>query len=156
MKENNKLLIILGGFGLLSLLIIISMFSDKKTATREGTAINYISYSEYEEKLKSNNNEFVVLVQTGCGYCEKAKEVFQKIYDEYGYTIDALNITDLTDTEKQSLLASNSYFSEESWGTPLLLVVKNNEIVDKHNGYGEFDVYTEFLTSNNLIGDKNE
>ena len=48
---------------------------------------------------------------------------------------------------------SLTYLSEEEWGTPLMLVVKDNEVVGHYNGYGSEDSYVKFLKEQGIIGE---
>lgn len=115
--------------------------------------VNYLTYEEYEQKINSADKQVFVVVQTGCSHCENVKPVFKSIKEKYGFTVDAINVTNLDENERNSFLSSLSYFSEESWGTPLMLVVQNGEIIAEKNGEDDEAGYVKFLKENGFIAE---
>lgn len=113
--------------------------------------VNYLTYEEYEQKINSSEKQLFVVVQTGCSHCENVKPVFKQIKEEYGFTIDAINVSELSNDERESFLSSLSYYSEESWGTPLMLVVQNGEVVAEKSGADYKAGYVDFLTENGFL-----
>lgn len=122
---------------------------DKKVEYKE--ILNYIDFKEYKTIIASKKPQLVVMVQTGCGACTSAKPVLEELVEEYDIVINALNITDLSDENRDLLGSTLDYLKEEEWGTPLLLVVKDNKVVDASNGFLDKDTYKIFLKSNNMI-----
>ena len=115
--------------------------------------INYLTYEEYEQKIKSSEKQVFVVVQTGCSHCENVKPVFKSIKEKYSFTIDAINVSDLDEAQRNSFLSSLSYYSEKSWGTPLMLVVQNGQIISEKNGEDNETGYVEFLKANGFIAE---
>lgn len=122
---------------------------DKKAEYKE--VLNYVDYKEYESLISSSKAKLVVMVQTGCSACISAKPVLEEIVLENDITINALNITNLSDEEKNKVSESLDYLSENEWGTPLLLVVKDKKVVDASNGFLDKASYEEFLKKNGFI-----
>ena len=56
----------------------------------------------------------------------------------------------MSEEDGTNLIESDDYFSE-GFGTPLLLVVSNGEIVDMVNGLVDTDSYVSFFTANGFI-----
>ena len=52
---------------------------------------------------------------------------------KYGVTVNYLNTDELDSEGQNKLQKSNDYF-QSGWGTPLILIVKDNKIVDKFEG----------------------
>lgn len=115
--------------------------------------VNYLTYQEYEQKINSEEKQVFVVVQTGCSHCENVKPIFKEIKEDYGFTVDAINVTNLADEERDSFLASLSYYNENSWGTPLMLVVQNGEVIAEKNGEDDKAGYVKFLTENGFIAE---
>ena len=59
--------------------------------------LNYLDYSAYKKILKSDDLNIVVIGQTTCGYCIKAKPILNQIVKDYGIKINYLNITELSE-----------------------------------------------------------
>lgn len=113
--------------------------------------LNYVDYKGYKKIIASDEPQLMVMVQTGCGACISAKPVLEEISEEYDITINALNITNLSDEDRQELSSTLDYLNKNEWGTPLLLIVKNNQVIDASNGYLDEDAYEIFLKKNDFI-----
>ena len=124
----------------------------------ETSPINYLTFESYKETIKSNTPEAIVIGQESCGYCMMVKPVLLSIADKYNVKINYLNMTELNNLENSDEVltefnTSLTYLSEEEWGTPLMLVVKDNEVVGHYNGYGSEDSYVKFLKEQGIIGE---
>ena len=113
--------------------------------------LKYVDYSGYKKILKSDKTNVVVIGQTSCTYCIKAKPILNSVADEYGITINYLNITNLTEEESTKFNDSLSYLKDNEWGTPLTLIIKNGEVVDSANGLLDNDGYVELFKNNGII-----
>ena len=114
-------------------------------------ALNYVDYSGYKDVVNSSEKKILVLGQTTCGYCIKAKPILSSISKEYGITINYLNVNTLSDEEKGKFTKYLTYLNENEWGTPLTLIVKHNEVVDSANGLLDHDGYVELFKKNGFI-----
>ncbi len=113
--------------------------------------LNYVDYSTYKDLIASSEPQLVVMVQTGCGACISAKPVLEEISEENDITINALNITNLSSEDSENLSSTLDYLSKNDWGTPLLLIVKNNQVIDASSGYLDKDTYEIFLKKYGFI-----
>ena len=87
-----------------------------------------------------------------------AKPALLSIADEYNIKINYLNMTDLSDLENGEAMLeefnnSLTYLSEEEWGTPLMLVIKDGEVIGHSNGFLSEETYVEFLKEQGIIGE---
>ena len=114
-------------------------------------SLNYIDFEGYEELLESKKNNIIVIGQTNCMYCVKAKIRLNNIADEHGITINYLNINKLSKDEGAAFEQSLKYFQEEEWGTPIMMIVKNGKIVDMIEQLVTEEEYVEFLERNELL-----
>lgn len=122
---------------------------DKKAEYKE--ILNYVDYNGYKKVISSSKPQLLAIVQTGCGACISAKPVLEEISTENNITINALNLTNLSDEDRQTLGSTLDYLNENDWGTPLLLVVKDNKVIDASNGFLDKSTYQAFLKKNNFI-----
>lgn len=113
--------------------------------------LNYLDYSSYKKILKSDDLNIVVIGQTTCGYCIKARPILNKIVKDYGIKINYLNITELSDDDSSKFNSSLEYLSSNEWGTPLTLILKKGEVIDSANGLLDYDGYVKLFKDNNFI-----
>ena len=106
-----------------------------------------------EIDLKEGSDASIIYVaRPTCGYCQQMEPIVRNIIYEYGVTVNYLNTDELDDDGQAKLIESDDYFSE-GYGTPLLLVVKDDEIVDIQEGYTDKDTTVNFLTDNGFISE---
>lgn len=116
----------------------------------EKLPLNYIDYEQYSKLIKSKTNQLIVIAQSGCNGCIKARPVLYELAQEYGLTINYLNASMLDEESATSFQESLDFFSD-GISTPLMLVVSNSEVVDAIAGAVEMNDYVEFLKENNFI-----
>lgn len=115
-------------------------------------SINYVDYEGYKKVVKSDEVGILVIGQTSCSYCIKAKPILSQIVDDKNVKINFLNITKLSDEERGKFTKYLDYFSEhDDWGTPLTLIVKNGKVLDYANGLLDYDGYVTLFEKNGLI-----
>lgn len=112
--------------------------------------LNYIGYDEYDKLLNSDKKNVIVVGQSTCSYCVQAKVTLNDIVEENDITINYLNISYLTEEEGEKFESSLDYF-ENSWGTPIMMIVQDGKLVDIIEQYVDKDEYVEFLEENGVI-----
>lgn len=95
--------------------------------------LNSISIDKYLEMLKGDETKVIYIGRPTCGHCVKQKPIMENIQFEYDVEINYLNTDELNDDGINQLISSNEYF-KDGFGTPLTLIVKDNEILDKAVG----------------------
>ena len=113
--------------------------------------MNYLDYNGYKKILKSDKTNIVVVGQTSCTYCIKAKPILNEVASEYGVTINYLNVTNLSDEESNKFNDSLDYLKDNEWGTPLTLIIKNGKVIDSANGLLDKDGYIDLFKNNGIL-----
>ena len=85
-----------------------------------------------------------------CGYCQIAEPILRHISYQYDFTIYNVNVDEMDDDDNSKLLESDDFFSN-GYGTPLLIVVSDGEVVDMINGLVDTATYVDFFTDNGFI-----
>lgn len=138
---------------------LLAFLKERKYADENATLpISYLTFDSYKEIIKSNTPQVIVVGQTSCSYCMKAKPALLSIADKYNVKINYLNMTDLSDLENSETIleefnTSLTYLSEEEWGTPLMLVVQDGEVIGHSNGFVSEETYVNFLKEQGIIGE---
>lgn len=121
-------------------------------------SLNYVDLEQYKSLINSETPEIFVIGQTSCSACMMAKPALLSIADEYNLKINYLNLTELQKSENGSELitefsSSLTFLKEEDWGTPLMIVVKNKEVIGSSKGFHSKEDYITFLKNEGLIGE---
>lgn len=109
-----------------------------------------ITVDNYLEILSKNDNQFVLVARPTCHYCQIAEPIIQNIMYEYNIDLYYLNTDDFSEEDQSNFINSNEYF-ENGFGTPMLLCLKDNQIIDIIDGLMDRYGYTEFFKNYGLI-----
>lgn len=116
---------------------------------KEHTEIDIDKYLALKE---GSELSIIYIARPTCGFCVKQGPELKNVAYLYNLNINYLNTDELDQDGFNKLIASDSYFSE-GFGTPLTLLVKDNKIVDKAEGYRTKDELITFFKTNNLIAE---
>ena len=114
--------------------------------------LNEIDIDEYLDLKKGSKASIIYIGRPTCHYCQQMEPIVKNIVYEYGIKVNYLNTDELDDEGQADLIESDDYFSE-GYGTPLLLVVKDDEIVDIQEGLSDKDTTVNFLKDNGFINE---
>lgn len=114
--------------------------------------LKYIDYSGYEKIIKSKDTTNILVIgQTSCSYCLRAKPILNKIIIDKKIKINYIDVNKLEGDDKTNFNNSLDYLKNNEWGTPLTLIIKNGEVVDSANGLLDYDGYVKLFQDNGLI-----
>lgn len=116
----------------------------------EQADLNEIDIDEYLDLKEGSEASIIYIARPTCHYCQEMEPIVKNIVYEYGIEVNYLNTDELDDEGQSKLIKSDDYFSE-GYGTPLLLVVKDDEIVDIQEGLSDKDTTVNFFKDNGLI-----
>lgn len=119
----------------------------KDSEKKEFTEINVDTYLEY---YAGENKQIVLLARPSCHYCQIAEPLIQKISKEYDISINYLNPDNFQEEDESKFINSNEFF-KEGYGTPVLLIVSQNQIIDKVDGLTDTEHYIDFFKRNEII-----
>lgn len=111
---------------------------------------NDIDIDEYLDLYDGSEDSIVLFSRPTCGYCQIAEPILHHIAYQYKLTINHVNTDEMSSSDETKLVESNDYFSD-GFGTPLLVVVSNGEIVDMVSGLVDTENYVKFFTKHGFI-----
>ena len=114
---------------------------------KEFTEIDVDTYLEY---YSGEEDKIVLIGRPTCHYCQIAEPIISKLAYEYNLEINYLNTDNFSDEDGKRLLESNELFGD-GFGTPLLLIVSNNEIKDNQDGMTDYANYKKLFKKNGFI-----
>ena len=146
---------------LVALLIGLFVISEKKnekyvqteTFTEEEQAeLNSINVDDYL-KLKAGSSPAVIYIaRPTCSHCVVQTPRMKYIKYKYKTEINYLNTDEFDEEGKdyEKLQSSDSYF-DEGFGTPTILIVQNDKIIDDISGESEVSTVVSLLKKYDLI-----
>lgn len=156
--------IVLGALVVILLVVVGLVTSNKEekvdielpVALAGEAGFNEITYSDYLNKIESDEPFLVVIVKDGCGYCEMYEPILEEVAGEYNLPINYINLTNLSEDEYSDLAESNSYLKKNQWGTPTTLFMVGDTVVDSIGGYVDKDKFLEFVNDNFVVNNDAE
>ncbi|MCI8569664.1 MAG: hypothetical protein HFJ11_06810 [Bacilli bacterium] len=122
----------------------------KKVKEEEQKELTEINIDKYLEYYQGSENKIILIARPTCSYCQIAEPIIRKIAKEKDLEINYLNTDNFENDDEAKLVKSDEFFNE-GFGTPLLLIVKDNKIVDKIDGLTDTAHYTEFFKTYGFI-----
>lgn len=112
-----------------------------------------VSIDEYLDIIKTKGYNFMFVGSSQCSYCTMFKESINKALKNKKFNVYYVDLAreDVTEKQREKLLASDKYFTEEEWGTPLNFLYKDGKRIDVLNGYVDENELISFLQKNKVI-----
>lgn len=140
MNERKKIIVVI-------VFIVIVLLGTIGFAYAENNRIAEI-YNQFEVAFNGNENTLVYIGSETCGYCGLLNPSLEDMKERYEFNYTYIDVNDLNSNYMSKIM---NKLGLEKIGTPYLAVVSNGKVVDKQNGYADYDVTFEFLQKNNII-----
>ena len=124
-------------------------------------SITYIEFDEYKELIKEDTKNIIVVGQTTCSHCIAIKPALNSVASQYDLTIYYINVNVLSEEDSDAFFQSlrdmeysdPDFVEKGSFGTPLILVVKNGKIRNYISGERTTSQLVREFTKFGLIGE---
>lgn len=126
--------------------------NDTEISEDKQAELNSIDIEKYLSLKKGSDKSIIYISRPTCHYCQQEDPIIKNIVYETNITVNYLNTDELDDEGNSKLIKSDDYFSE-GYGTPLILVVQKNKIVDKIEGLTSKEDIVSFFKKYDFIKD---
>ncbi len=119
----------------------------KENETKELSEINleeYINFYNGEEPI------LVFIARPTCGYCQIAEPIIKHLVYEYDIDMKYLNTDEFSEEDQAKFIQSDEKFND-GFGTPMLVLIGNNKIIDMIDGLSDTAHYIDFFKTNKII-----
>lgn len=157
MSKTKKLLILVG----LALIVITSVLvakssydAQKKEEEKKQEEISksisnltVINLDKLEELFKSEDTKIVFIGSLTCPHCTAIKPKINNLVKELDIDVYYLELSELTGEEEKRLYGMNEFLAQGT-SIPLVMAIKNNEVIDSFVGNIETEEIESFLKKN--------
>lgn len=157
MSKTKKILLLIGLALILIMSILVAKISydqEKKAEEQEKQKMNdlisnltVINLDKLEVLFKSEDTKIVFIGSLTCPHCTSIKPKINNLVKELDIDVYYLELSELNSKEEQRLYSMND-FLKDGTSIPLVMAIKNNEVIDSFVGNIETEEIEKFLKKN--------
>lgn len=106
-----------------------------------------IDVSKMKELFSSNDTKIIFVGSLTCPHCTAIKPVINSVVKDLNVTVYYLELSTMTDEENNEYYSINEFLKNNN-SIPLVMAVKNNEVIDSFVGEKDSKDVEEFLKKN--------
>lgn len=127
-----------------------SNHENAKVVTLETAGFNEVTIDEYLSLIKESEKNVILVARPTCSFCEKFTPILKKAMDELKIKVNYIDTDKFSEEDWESFNNSFSFFTTTEWGTPLVLITQNGELIAENQGYTELDGIKTFFKNNGI------
>ena len=120
---------------------------ENKKAAESISNLTVIDVSKMKELFSSNDTKIIFVGSLTCPHCTAIKPVINGVVKDLNVTVYYLELSTMTDEENNEYYSINEFLKNNN-SIPLVMAVKNNEVIDSFVGEKDSKDVEEFLKKN--------
>lgn len=120
---------------------------ENKKAAESISNLTVIDVSKMKELFSSNDTKIIFVGSLTCPHCTAIKPVINSVVKDLNVTVYYLELSTMTDEENTEYYNINEFLKNNN-SIPLVMAVKNNEVIDSFVGEKDSKDVEEFLKKN--------
>lgn len=120
---------------------------ENKKAAESISNLTVIDVSKMKELFSSNDTKIIFVGSLTCPHCTAIKPVINSVVKDLNVTVYYLELSTMTDEENTEYYSINEFLKNNN-SIPLVMAVKNNEVIDSLVGEKDSKDVEEFLKKN--------
>ena len=120
---------------------------ENKKAEESISNLTVINVSKMKELFSSNDTKIIFVGSLTCPHCTAIKPVINSVVKDLNVTAYYLELSTMTDEENNEYYSINEFLKNNN-SIPLVMAVKNNEVIDSFVGEKDSKDVEEFLKKN--------
>ncbi len=149
-KLKNVVIIILSLIIVFGIAFVVPELKECGSCKEEQLGLTEINATEYKELLNGEEVSLIYIASPTCGYCAQQEPIMKQLVNEYGVTVNYLNISAVTDAEGDAVYNSYASMQMEEYQldgvrTPTILLVQKGKVIDMNLGSMSLDNLVKFV-----------
>ncbi len=120
---------------------------ENKKAEESISNLTVINVSRMKELFSSNDTKIIFVGSLTCPHCTAIKPVINSVVKDLNVTVYYLELSTMTDEENNEYYSINEFLKNNN-SIPLVMAVKNNEVIDSFVGEKDSKDVEKFLKKN--------
>jgi len=130
-------------------IIALGIFLFIKFIWLKGFEFTNMTVDEYVTFYNSNNEGIIYVTNNSATKKDEFEEIIGSCFESKETTVYKLDLTTVTEDEYQKFIDANE-FTDETFTIPMLLYVKDGNVVDSIEGYAPEYKVNELIDNNNI------
>ena len=148
-KESYRTAYWIGFIALFIIALIVSNYNTEVISDNIEDNTKLIDTNEYLNLMAEDKENAFLLASPSCSYCLKLEPILIKVINDYDIDMYYINTNLASSTDFANIEATS--IELEGFGTPTIVITKNNEVIAVNIGYVEEERIVTFFTENNII-----
>ena len=149
-KLKNVVIVILSLIIVFGIAFVVPELKGCGSCKEEQLGLTEINATEYKELLNGEEVSLIYIASPTCGYCAQQEPIMKQLVNEYGITVNYLNISAVTDAEGDDVYNSYASMQMEEYKldgvrTPTILLVQKGKVIDMNLGSMSLDNLVKFV-----------
>lgn len=120
---------------------------ENKKAEESISNLTVINVSKMKELFSSNDTKIIFVGSLTCPHCTAIKPVINSVVKDLNVTVYYLELSTMTDEENKEYYSINEFLKNNN-SIPLVMAVKNYEVIDSFVGEKDSKDVEKFLKKN--------
>lgn len=120
---------------------------ENRKAAESISNLTVINVSKMKELFSSSDTKIIFVGSLTCPHCTAIKPVINSVVKDLNVTVYYLELSTMTDEENTEYYNINDFLKNNT-SIPLVMAVKNNEVIDSFVGEKDSKDVEEFLKKN--------
>ena len=120
---------------------------ENKKAEESISNLTVINVSKMKELFSSNDTKIIFVGSLTCPHCTAIKPVINSVVKDLNVTVYYLELSTMSDEVNKEYYSINEFLKNNN-SIPLVMAVKNNEVIDSFVGEKDSKDVEEFLKKN--------
>ena len=120
---------------------------ENRKAAESISNLTVIDVSKMKELFSSNDTKIIFVGSLTCPHCTAIKPVINSVVKDLNVTVYYLELSTMTDEENTEYYSINEFLKNNN-SIPLVMAVKNNEVIDSFVGEKDSKDVEDFLKKN--------
>lgn len=120
---------------------------ENRKAVESISNLTVINVSKMKELFSSNDTKIIFVGSLTCPHCTAIKPIINSVVKDLNVTVYYLELSTMTDEENTEYYSINEFLKNNN-SIPLVMAVKNNEVIDSFVGEKDSKDVEEFLKKN--------
>lgn len=119
--------------------------------TEEENKLTEITEEKFNELLNLKDKNIIFIENENCKYCSDIKQNLNSIINEYGITINYINIGDINSELSKNIESKLKNLNQDTFTPPMTIIVESGKLLNNVIGLSTKEYFIDIFSINGII-----